>query len=153
MTEEFSAIDKFVKKWNKNESLTPGASKDISDVEQSLNITLPSSYKYLVTRYGDIYAPDLLDAIVDEEYDLNDLQNFELPTQALKDTKAWQETGLPPGFYAFASDCMGNMFCFKNSECQSENQEPPIWFFDHDFVEIEKIAENLTAWLDSYNEI
>ena len=123
------------------------------NVEKSLNIVLPKSYKYLITNYGDLYTSDLLEAIVDEEHDLNDVQNFELPSQALKDTETWQEAGLPSGFYAFASDCMGNMFCFKNSECQNENQEPPIWFFDHDFVEIKKISENLISWLESYNEI
>ena len=153
MSPEFQIIDEFVKKWNQNESLLSATNDDISNVENVLNIILPKSYKYLITTYGDIYTPDTLETIVDKEVDLNDIQNFELPNQAIEDTKSWQEAGLPSGYYAFASDSMGSMFCFKNSECQNKAQEPPVWFFDHDFVEIEKISENFLTWLGCYNEM
>jgi len=153
MNKQFSTIDTFIKKWNRNESPEKVTGNDILLVEDELNIYLPKSYKYLLTEYGNIYTTDILDTIVDNEIDLNDIQNFELPAQALKDSISWQEAGLPPGYFTFANDCMGNMFCFKNAECQDENKEPAVYFFDHDFVEIEKVAENLLILLDGYNEI
>ena len=153
MNEDFTKIDIFVKKWNRKESPEHATNDNILNVENELKFILPKSYKYLITNYGNIYTTDILDAVVDNELGLNDIQNFELPEQALKDSISWQEAGMPAGFYAFASDCMGNMFCFKNSECQNENEEPPIWFFDHDFDETEKIAENLLSWLEVYNEM
>ena len=57
--------------------------------------------------------------------------------------------GMPEGFICFASDCMGNMFCFKIDECK-DKQEAGIWFFDHDFCEIEKIFNNFNEWLEAY---
>lgn len=153
MSAEFSIIDEFVKKWNQNDSLQIVTPEDILRVESELNIQLPISYKYLITHYGDLYTPETLEAIVRNDIEISDVQDFELPIKALESTKSWQKAGLPLGYYAFASDSMGNMFCFKNSECNSEDSEPPVWFFDHDFVEIEQESKNFTSWLKRYNEI
>lgn len=146
-------IDQFVKKWNEKESLLKATGDDLVRVEESLNIKLPKSYKYLITQYGDLFTPGTLEAVVDNELDLNDVQDFELPIEALESTIAWQKSGLSAGYYAFASDSMGNMFCFKVSECKNECDEPPVWFFDHDFMEIDKEAENFVSWLKSYNDL
>ena len=44
-------------------------------------------------------------------------------------------TGMPKGHILFASDCKGNMFCFKLDDCMSKQVDLPVWFFDHnDFV-------------------
>ncbi|UFH60331.1 SMI1/KNR4 family protein [Sulfurovum mangrovi] len=153
MNTVFSKIDEFVKKWNQNESLQPATLEEIDKVERHLNIKLPKSYKYLMTRYGNLYTPDILETIVDNNLEINDLQDFDLPAQALERTESWQKAGLPVGYYAFASDSMGNMFCYKNSDCSDESFEPHIWFFDHDFIEIEQESENLLSWIKKFNEI
>lgn len=153
MKNEIEKINKFATKWQRNSNSLTSTVNEIEEVENKLNIKLPKSYKYLVQKYGDIYTPDILDAIVDKELDFADVQNFILPRQAVEDTLAYEEAGMPKGYFAFASDCMGNMFCFKLDECYDCDKEPPIWFFDHDFVEINKISECLIEWLESYIEI
>lgn len=150
MNTSCSVVDKFVALWNKNEALVSATSHDIQKLESTLGIRLPNCYVYLITKYGDLYAPNLLDAIVEKELELNDIQNFLLPNQILEDTKAYEIAGMPEGYLAFASDCMGNMFCFKIDECKRQLNEPSIWFFDHDFVEIESIANNFNEWLGNY---
>ena len=57
---------------------------------------------------------------------------------------------MPSGFIAIANDCMGNFFCYRLSDCRGPESEAPIWFFDHDFVEVERIFDNLEQWLGSY---
>jgi hypothetical protein len=153
MNTQFSTIDEFVKNWNQNDSLQTATLEEIEKVENQLNLKLPNSYKYLVTHFGDLYTPDTLETIVDNDLEINDVQDFDLPIQALERTQSWKKAGLPTGYYAFASDSMGNMFCFKYDECNNENSEPHIWFFDHDFIEIEEEAENLLSWLKRFNEI
>lgn len=143
-------VDEFATQWNKNETLVSANFHDIQELESTLGIKLPNCYVYLITKYGDIYTPDLLDAIVEKELELNDVQNFLLPDQILKDTKAYEAVGIPTGYLAFASDCTGNMFCFKIDDCKNQLNEPPIWFFDHDFAEIEQTANNFNEWLGNY---
>ncbi|HEY6019507.1 MAG TPA: SMI1/KNR4 family protein, partial [Candidatus Paceibacterota bacterium] len=82
-----------------------------------------------------------------------DIQNFLLPSQMLEDTRAYEAAGMPKGYLAFSSDCMGNMFCFKIDECKIQLNDPSIWFFDHDFVEIESIANGFIEWLEKYVEV
>ncbi|HXU94460.1 MAG TPA: SMI1/KNR4 family protein [Gallionella sp.] len=145
-----SIVDEFVALWNANETLATATSHDVQELESTLGIKLPNCHVYLITKHGDLYAPNLLDAIVDKELELNDIQNFLLPNQMLEDTKAYEAAGMPEGYLVFASDCMGNMFCFKIDECKNQLSEPPIWFFDHDFVEIKPIANSFNEWLGNY---
>lgn len=153
MTDIKNTIDTFVRKWNKNDTLKNAAAEEISGVEDELGIRLPKSYLYLTGTYGDVWAPDLLDFIVDNEIETNDVQSFSLPSEALNATNDYERAGMPEGYLAFASDCMGNMFCFKLAECIDEYSEPPVWFFDHDFSEMEKAAESFQEWLEFYNRL
>jgi SMI1/KNR4 family protein SUKH-1 len=150
---EIDLIDTFVSKWNRNEEPRYATTQEVEEVENKLKILLPESYKYLVKKFGDVYTPNVLDEIVDRELEISDVQNFSLPAQAAEDTAAYIEAGMPDGFLAFANDCMGNMFCFKLNECTVEIKEPPIWFFDHDFITIKKIYNNFGDWLTKYVEL
>ncbi|HEY6018460.1 MAG TPA: SMI1/KNR4 family protein, partial [Candidatus Paceibacterota bacterium] len=106
MNTSCNIVDKFVALWNKNETLVAATSHDIQKLESTLGIRLPHCYVYLITKYGDLYAPNLLDAIVEKELELNDIQNFLLPSQMLEDTRAYEAAGMPKGYLAFSSDCM-----------------------------------------------
>jgi hypothetical protein len=145
-----SIVDEFVALWNVSETLAAANSHDIQELESPLGIKLPNCYVYLITEYGDIYSPNLLDVIVDKELELNDVQNFLHPNQMLEDTKAYEAAGMPKGYLAFASDCMGNMFCFKIDECKNQTIVPSIWLFDHDFLVIKPIANSFNVWLGNY---
>lgn len=142
-------IKKFVSVWSAPEEQPKATEQDIIDAESVLGFNLPKGYVDIVTMFGSVYCPDLLDAIVEEEADISDVQNFDLPNDLIKNTEAYTGMGMPEGFVCFASDCMGNMFCFKSDECKVQ-QEAGIWFFDHDFCEIYKIFDNFNEWLEAY---
>jgi len=146
-------IDQFVKRWNVNEELIQATDSEIEQVESTLEIFIPEGYKQLVLKYGDIYTPDLLEAIVGQDIEYPDVQNFSLPKQALKDTKVYIDAGMPGGYLGFASDSMGNLFCFSIEDCKEKTSGGPVWFFDHDFVEIYKLADSFEDWLTMYVEI
>ena len=145
-------IKKFVEIWGAEHDSKFASTEDIDSAEQHLGFVLPKEYIELVTKYGDVYCPDLLDEIVDTEADIPDVQNFSLPSEMIEQTEMYIQGGMPDGFLDFASDCMGNMFCFKVAELKN-SEAAGIWFFDHDFCEIEKINENFNEWLSSYIEL
>lgn len=142
-------IKQFISAWSASEEQPKASEQDVKDAESVLGFSLPKGYVDIVTKYGSVYCPDLLDAIVEEEADISDVQNFDLPEDLLKNTEMYIGMGMPEGFVCFASDCMGNMFCFKSEECKGQ-PESGIWFFDHDFCEIEKIFDNFYEWLEAY---
>jgi hypothetical protein len=149
-TEE--TIKCFVEKWISKAGTEKASPKDLEDTEKQIGFTLPESYKFILLNYGVLYTPDLLDAIVDAELDMSELQNFSNPKEMLEQSQMYTSAGMPEGFLCFASDSMGNMFCFNIEECKNQS-EPGVWFFDHDFCEIEKIFENINGWLLSYNQV
>jgi hypothetical protein len=116
-------------------------------------LPLPSGYKTLVSVYRDVYTPDILDAVVDQNLDLPDVQNFILPGEALEDTRLYVSAGMPEGYFGFASDSGGSMFCFSLKDLSEGTGESAVWFFDHDFVDMTRQSDNFLEWLRIYVDI
>lgn len=142
-------LEEFINKWGNLDNQKFPEDGDFLEVEETLKIKLPAEYVHLVKTYGDVWCPSLLDEIVDSNTCISDVQNFLLPTEMIETTESWQSAGMPKGYIAFASDCMGNVFCFKLSEL-SGNDNPSIWFFDHDFCEISKVSNSFIIWLKRF---
>lgn len=53
----------------------------------------------------------------------------------------------------FASDSMGNIFGFLSADLKSEHESSSVYFFDHDFDTVDKIANSFSEWLNEYNNI
>lgn len=150
MTTIQNTIAEFVARWNRNDALLRAPASEVCELEAATQAKLPEAHAYLVTEFGDVYSPNLLDSIVGGDVDLNDVQSFLLPKQMAEVTREYEEAGMPEGYLAFASDCMGNLFCFKLEDCRMASNEPPIWFFDHDFVSMDVVAKNYQDWLARY---
>lgn len=146
-------IRTFVEMWNCNRALRTATPKEIHDTEAAIGLTLPSGYKTLVSVYGNVYTPDILDAVVEQNLDLPNVQNFMLPREALVDTRLYVGAGMPEGYFGFASDCGGSMFCFSLKDLAEGTRDSAVWFFDHDFVDMTRQSDNFLEWLSVYVEI
>ena len=62
-------------------------------------------------------------------------------------------TGMPKGHILFASDCKGDMFCFKLIDCISKQADVPVWFFDRDLCTVKKVSNSFIEWLEAFNEL
>ncbi|MBX3430854.1 MAG: SMI1/KNR4 family protein [Hyphomonadaceae bacterium] len=135
----------FIAKWTHPEF--PPKSVDASEfrrVENALKISLPAAFKDALATSGAASATlDLLDAIVDQGFEIADVHDFLTPDEIVEATGQWRELGLPDDAVAFATDCSGNLFCFRRGAYG-------IWLWDHDFNEIEQIAADFTSWIELY---
>ena len=61
---------KFSDRFNKSAN---AAQSDIDKLEKELNIQLPNDYKRLLLSIGNVWTPDILDLVVDTEFDLADV--------------------------------------------------------------------------------
>jgi hypothetical protein len=147
---ETETIRQFVDTWNLNDRLCRATDEEIGQVERTLGITLPSVYTYLMREFGDIYTPYILDAVVEQRIAFPDVQDFDLPLIALESTRACIRAGMPEGYFGFAWDCMGNRFCFRCDECTAGREDSPVWYFDHDVLEMREISVSFTEWLAFY---
>ena len=60
---------------------------------------------------------------------------------------------MPKGHILFASDSEGNMFCFKLVECQNQQVDVAVWFYNHGLCTIEKVSDSFSDWLEQFNKL
>lgn len=148
-----NSIDLFVKNWGSKHAMVPIDKNDIAELELKLNIFLPDSYKYLISSYGLVHTPNVLTKICDLGVDISEVQDFLSLEDVFSLSKLYEMTGMPKGHILFASDCKGNMFCFKLTDCASKQTDIPVWFFDHEFCTVTKVSDSFIEWLEEFNEL
>lgn len=144
------SLERFAELWSSSSyPPDPVTEADIRIVEQRFDICLPDDYPQAVLRVG-LPRPTiaLLDAIVDRELDLRDLSEFLDPSEIVSVTSDWRDLGLPGDLVAFATDCMGNLFCFRDANHGEE--AAPVFFFDHDTQAVDVIAPSFHQWIEEF---
>lgn len=129
----------------------PVAVVDLEVAEQRLGVRLPEGYRRGVLEVG-LPCPTLalLDAIIVREFDMPPIGDFYTPAEIVEETLAWREIGMPPQLVAIASDGCGNKFCLDADRLSSNFDSEAIWFFDHDFGTVSRVADSFETWIESY---
>lgn len=148
-----NGIDLFVKNWGSKSSMVPINGRDIKELESKLNAFLPDSYKYLISTYGLVHTPNVLTKICDLGSELSEVQDFLSLEDIFSLSALYEMSGMPKGHLLFASDCKGNMFCFKLTDCASKKSDSPVWFFDYDLCTVKKVSDSFIGWLEEFNEL
>ncbi|EAS43059.1 SMI1/KNR4 family protein [Photobacterium profundum] len=148
-----NSIDLFVKNWGSKNSMVPINNHDIEELESKLNVLLPDSYRYLISTYGLVHTPNVLTKICDLGSDISEVQDFLSLEDVFSLSKLYEMGGMPKGHILFASDCKGNMFCFKLADCASKQIDVPVWFFNHGLCTVKKVSDSFIDWLDEFNEL
>ncbi len=148
-----NSIDLFVKNWGSKHAMVPIENNDIAEIESKLGAFLPDSYKYLISTYGLVHTPNVMTKICDLGSDISEVQDFLSLEDMLSLSELYEMTGMPKGHILFASDCKGNMFCFKFTDCASKQTDSPVWFFDRDLCTVKKVSNSFTEWIEKFNEL
>ncbi len=127
--------------------------QDIAELESKLNAHLPDSYKYLISTYGLVHTPNVFTKICDLGSDITEVQDF-LSLQDIHSlSNLYEMSGMPKGHILFASDCKGNMFCFKRTDCENTQADAAIWFYDQGLSTVKKVSDSFTQWLEAFNQL
>lgn len=148
-----NSIDLFVKNWGSKSAMVPIKGSDIKELEDKLDAFLPDSYKYLISTYGLVHTPNVLTKICDLNSDLSEVQDFLSLEDIFSLSTLYEMSGMPKGHILFASDCKGNMFCFKLTDCGSQKTDLPLWFFDYDLCTVTKVSDSFIGWLEQFNAL
>ncbi|MEJ8628841.1 SMI1/KNR4 family protein [Sphingomonas sp. I4] len=140
-------LERFIERWT-----TPNyppmlvSEQDLAKAEAELGVRFPTEYRAEVLRCG-FPCPTLalLDSIVDNELNVADVSDFLDPISIVNTSRSWHEIGLPAHLIAFATDCMGNLFCFS---CALPTSASNVFFFDHDEGSVHQVASSFTDWID-----
>jgi hypothetical protein len=72
-------------------------------------------------------------------------------TGVIEGTRDYWSAGMSEQLVGFASDSLGNLFCFRRvAPGSSRAEDAEVWFFDHDFCSDRKVADSFDEWLLSF---
>jgi hypothetical protein len=147
------SMDRFISLWTHPDyapELVDAAALEAA--ERRLRTRFPSDYRDAVLGFG-LPRPTtgLLDAIANRELDQADVSEFLGPEDIVESTESWRDLGLSQELVAFATDCMGNLFCFPVDLSTSPQQ--PVFFWDHESKGVDAVASSFSAWLDDFCRI
>lgn len=148
-----NSIDTFVKNWGTKQTMVPISIEDITTLEGNLSALLPDSYKYLISTYGLVHTPNVLTKICDLNVAITEVQDFLSLDDVFSLSNLYEMSGMPKGHILFASDCKGNMFCFKRVDCEQHQTDIPVWFYNHDLRTVEPVSASFIGWLEQFNEL
>lgn len=134
----------------------PITAEALSRAEVELQTLFPASFVAFTTRVGAIFTPGILDLVTGGESEVAppgasfDVQNFFTAEEIVETTRAYHEGGMDTWFVAVASDCMGNVFGFRQHTESPRLDDATLMVFDHDFCKTDVEAESFDAWITSF---
>jgi SMI1-KNR4 cell-wall len=144
------SLGRFICLWTHPDySPGPVTIEELRFVEARLRTRLPADYCRAVVEFG-LPRPtlELLSAIVDRELNLRDVSEFLDPAEIVTTTEDWRDLGLPEELVAFATDSMGNLFCFPTDA--EARPSAPVFLYDHDSGDIELMARSFDEWIEGF---
>ena len=140
----------FIERFQRGETPQAVSSTAIEHIASTLNVLLPASYRDFLETHGPAYTPDILDLPVLRKSPLIAVQEFLAPTDVIESSVT---IGVK-GCVAFASDCSGNLFCFKRlPKAEPRLDDAPVWLFDHETGKTSKVAPAFDTWLSNFTQL
>jgi hypothetical protein len=143
----------FAERFHAGKWLRPATAAQLADAEAALGVLWPESYRHFAMACGAVYTPGLLDLVVERKPGFGDVQQFLTPKQSVTETRRWR---LEPvgGFAAFASDCSGSFFAFRQLPAAGARpDDAAVWVFDHDAGEAVDQAAYFDEWLGRFLQL
>ena len=120
---------------------------ELAEMSRLLTTHLPTSYVQFMHRHGPVYCPGILHQMMEHGLDHPDLRQFLTPREVLKRSRDLWSERLPVDLFAFATDCMGNAFCFRQSKAPQE--DAPVLFLSRQadqLLDLEESFDGLLQW-------
>ena len=137
----------FAERFHAGKRIRPATPAQLADAEAALGVLWPESYRQFAITCGAVYTPSLLELVVEKQAAFGDVQQFLTPKQSVTETRRWR---LEPagGCAAFASDCSGSFFAFRQLLATEPRQDDAaVWLFDHESGEVVEQAASFDEWL------
>lgn len=143
-------FDSFIDNFSNRQKMSPIPPEDITELETRLDAILPNAYKYLLLNFGLLHSPNVMTKTCDLSVEVTQVQDFLSLEDVYSLSKLYELSGMPKGHILFASDCDGNMFCFKLNDCLEAHNDIAVWFYDQNKQTIAKTADTFKQWLGGF---
>ena len=141
---------RFAQRFHAGKQLRPATEAQVQAAESALGVQWPDSYRRFALCCGAVYSPSILDFVVDRKPGFSDVQQFLTPRQSVTETRRW-DLESAGGCVAFAYDCAGNLFAFRDLPVSPPRpDDAALWFFDHEADTVTGECRSFDEWLDRF---
>ena len=132
----------------------PVNDEELSQLATLLNTALPAAYAQFISHHGAVYCPAILRLEIECGLEYPDLRQMFTPREIMKKCRELWTEWLPAGLYAFASDCVGNAFCFRQTT-EFQDDAPVIFLSreNEELLTLEPFDDLLRAYLRQANRL
>jgi len=150
MIDRIELYRRFADRFHAGKRLRPATAAQVEAAESALGVLWPDSYRQFALACGAVWAPSLLDLIVERDPGYSDVQQFLTPRQSVTETRRWRLE--PAGVYVvFASDCSGNWFAFRDLPASPPRpDDSAVWLFDLECGTAAVEAASFDGWLGRF---
>lgn len=150
MTPQEQIYSTFAERFHKGDNSALVSEVDIAVIEANTKVRLPKAYTAFLMKFGPVYTPDILDIVVLRKSPIIAVQEFLAPADVIESSAS---IGIK-SCVAFATDCSGNVFCFKRlPKAEPRLDDAPIWLFDHETGKSSKVAPSFDTWLSNFAQL
>jgi len=127
----------------------PISAESLSRAEVELQTLFPASFVAFATRVGAIFTPGILDLVTGGESEVAppeasfDVQNFFTAEEIVETTRTYRVAGMDSWFVAIASDCMGNVFGFRQLTDSQRLYDAPVMVFEQYLLQPDRKAVSI----------
>jgi hypothetical protein len=143
----------FVRRYVATATAQPLRPERLAEIEHALGVHFPAAFREFLTQHGAVRLDPALVRAIAYHVDLWDIRSFLTEMELLDVGRFYANAGMRSSLVGFASDTMGNLFCFERIDLEQPRDDAPVWFFDHEFAEDSKLADGFDAWLGRYVEL
>jgi SMI1/KNR4 family protein SUKH-1 len=150
MTDRTELYRRFAERFHTGKRCRPATEEQVAEAESALGVLWPESYRQFALTCGAVYSPSLLDLIGARKAGFSDVQQFLTPKKSVVETRRWRLE--PAGeCVAFASDCSGNWFAFRELAGSSPRaDDAAVWRFDLENETVEVEAKSFEEWINRF---
>lgn len=140
----------FVDRFHSGELPPPVLPAALTNDEATIGGLLPCAFRDFLEMYGALYTPGILDLIVLRNARQIAVQQFHTIAEIIEQSQSIGKKGS----IAFATDCSGNLFCFKGLTATGPApDDAPVWLFDHETGKTSKVAPSFDTWLSNFTHL
>ncbi len=145
-----NVFEEFVKRFDKNADVTLPNDELLGMIQSLSKCDLPFEYIEFAFEYGDVWTPDILEIIVDNNLEMYSLQEFwtfdAIYNKLVSGWSSKQQYKVVP----FANDSSGNIYYFKK---ETGTTDMEVFIYDFDFEEEVRIATTFRGFIEQFVEM
>jgi hypothetical protein len=152
MKDHKKLISDFVEKWKDNDDHEPQSEESIKAIENHFSIKLPGSYRFLLTKHGNVSTQKLPGFVLNTKKYLPDILWFYNANEVIEKTDGNKEA-LQEKYVCIAPLISDGFLCLSTDDCKEQTVDMPVYVYSYDHGKTFEFHKTFIELIALYNRV